>query len=122
MPEEYIEKAGENYILRKQMEGIEIFEIRGDFTIVYTEKFHDIMSDLIRKGSFKFIFDLSDTSFIDSAAIGIILMGYSEVKKHDMKIKIVGANMEIKNLLELVGSDSALDYYNSVEEAVASLK
>ena len=122
MPEEYIEKAGENYILRKQMEGIEIFEIRGDFTIVYTEKFHDIMSDLIRKGSYKFIFDLSDTSFIDSAAIGIILMGYSEVKKHDMKIKIVGANMEIKNLLELVGSDSALDYFNSVEEAVASLK
>ena len=121
MPEEYIEKSGDNYILRKQLNGVEIFEIKGDFTIVYTEKFHDIMSDLIRNGCYKFIFDLSDTSFIDSAAIGIILMGYSEVKKHDMKIMIVGANMEIKNLLELVGSDSALDYFNTIEEAIAGL-
>mgnify|MGYP001557543261 CR=1 FL=1 len=122
MSEEYIEKSGDHYILRKKVDDIEIFEIKGDFTIVYTEKFHDIMSDLIRQGNFKFIFDLSDTSFIDSAAIGIILMGYSEVKKHDMKIKIVGANMEIKNLLELVGSDTALDYYNTLDEAVESLK
>jgi hypothetical protein len=47
-------------------------------------------------------------------------MGYSEVKKHDMKIKVVGANMEIKNLLELVGSDVALDYFDSKQDAVNS--
>lgn len=121
MTEEYIEKSGEHYILRKQVDDVEIFKINGDFTIVYTEKFHDIMSELIRNGRYKFIFDLSGTKFIDSAAIGIILMGYSEVKKHSMKIIIVGANIEIKNLLELVGSDEALDYYDTAEEAIEAL-
>jgi anti-anti-sigma factor len=120
MGEEYIEKSGDHYILHKQIDDIEAFEINGDFTIVYTERFHDVMSRLINEGKYKFIFDLSGTSFIDSAAIGIILMGYSEVKKHDMKIKVVGANMEIKNLLELVGSDVALDYFDSKQDAVNS--
>lgn len=68
------------------------------------------------------IFDFSKVSFMDSSGIGMILGRYRRMGEQKGKIAITGCSQTIKNILNMAGVFSIIDYFDTKEEAVASFE
>ena len=51
----------------------------------------------------KFIFDLSEISFMDSTGIGLLIGRYKKVKQFDKPAYIKGANLATEKVIQLAG-------------------
>lgn len=80
-------------------------KIIGDFDFSLHPEFRHSYQDLDK--SFKIIVDLNDTNFMDSAALGMLLLLDDEFKNH--RIKIVNCNNEIKKVFEVAHFEKKFD-------------
>ena len=68
------------------------------------------------------IFDFSDSGFMDSAGIGVIMGRYKKVIFIGGKIAVACVNSAIDRILRLSGLYKIIDKYDSVEAALNHLK
>ncbi len=69
-----------------------------------------------------FIVDLKELDFIQSSAIGVLLILRKKITVLGKKIVLINANNNITAALELAGLLDFFNIYNSLEEAVNYLK
>jgi anti-sigma B factor antagonist len=67
------------------------------------------------------IVDLSETTYMDSAGLGLIMNYYVAAADHGRKLLLAGMNDRIKALLEMTKVLGVLQTFPSVEAAEASL-
>ena len=65
------------------------------------------------------IFDFAETNFMDSSGIGMVLGRYRKMDQTEGKIAIVSCSKTIRNILNMAGVFSVIDYFDTKEEAVA---
>lgn len=65
------------------------------------------------------VFDFTNVSFMDSSGIGMVLGRYRRMGETDGKIAIVSCSKTMRNILNMAGVFSVIDYYDTKEEAVA---
>ena len=97
------------------------FEIQGNCLIIHLPKEVDHMvSDEIRKESDEIIrrkyirtitFDFSDTAFMDSSGIGVIMGRYKTICLIGGEIWAVHANQRIRKILTLSGMTKIMQIY-----------
>jgi len=68
------------------------------------------------------IVDLSDSPYMDSAGLGLLMNYYVSAQNHGRKILLACVNERIQALLELTKVDGILKGYPTVEAAEASLQ
>lgn len=64
------------------------------------------------------IFDFNKVTFMDSSGIGMILGRYRRMSSQECGMAIVGCSKSIRNILNMAGVFSIIDYYNTKEEAI----
>jgi anti-anti-sigma factor len=67
------------------------------------------------------IVDLSETTYMDSAGLGLIMNYYVAAADHSRKLLLAGINERIKALMEMTKVSGVLQSFPSVEAAEASL-
>ena len=67
------------------------------------------------------ILDLSETPYMDSAGLGLIMNYYVSAMDHGRKLRLAGVNERLKALLEMTKVQGVLTSFPSVAEAEASL-
>lgn len=67
------------------------------------------------------VFDFSEVTFMDSSGIGMILGRYRKMGEKENKIAISSCSKPIRNILNMAGVFSIIDYYDTKEEAVSNL-
>ena len=67
------------------------------------------------------VLDFSNVSFMDSSGIGMVLGRYRKMGETDGKVAIASCSKTIRNILNMAGVFSVIDYYDTKEEAVAGL-
>ncbi len=67
------------------------------------------------------IFDLTQLSFINSKGIGYLVSIHTHLSKDQRVLIISGANEEVMDVISLVGLTTIVKYFNTLEEATASL-
>jgi anti-anti-sigma factor len=78
-----------------------ILQISGRFDINDFENFSDISKNLINKGVKKYVVDLAETEYLDSSALGMLLLLRERVGGDDADITIVNASSEVKKILTI---------------------
>jgi len=78
-----------------------------------------IQQAIVERGIKKMIIDLSDVKVITSTGIGIFL-NINQILKS--QLRLASPNEEVKKVLELTKVTSVIKLYNSLEEAMDSLK
>lgn len=68
------------------------------------------------------IFDFSGTDFMDSAGIGVIMGRYKKIIFIGGKIAVANVGSSIDRIIRLSGLYKILEKYDSVEDALQSLK
>lgn len=87
-------------------------------TIILREK----SDQLIEKGNIKnIIFDFSNSNFMDSSGIGMIMGRYKKVIFTGGKVAVVGVNQSVDRIFQLSGIYKIIEKYNTVQEAMKSL-
>ena len=81
----------------------------------------DIDETMAGYGSIDIIFDFSKVTFMDSSGIGIILGRYRKLSTSGGRVAITGCSAAIRNILNMAGVFSIIDYMDSLDEAIEYL-
>lgn len=80
------------------------------------------LTDRIEDGYNRIVVDLSETDFVDSSFLGVLLAGLKKATIHNGEMKISGLQPSVKNIFELTRLYRIFDIFEKREEAVASFQ
>lgn len=79
------------------------------------------IDELLCAGKTALVGDLAELKFISSAGIGLLIRVSREAKRLGGDFRLAGAQMYVKEILELSGVSRAFKLYDSVQEAESGL-
>lgn len=82
----------------------------------------EVSEKLLKKiddGELKIVFDFSDTDYISSAGLRIILVVAKLLKPAKGRLALCNANDQILEVLEISGFESIARHFNSLDDATA---
>ncbi|MGB9912778.1 MAG: STAS domain-containing protein, partial [Candidatus Kapaibacteriota bacterium] len=82
-------------------------------------------SELIEKAKTKnlkyILLDLSNVEVINSLGLGMIVAGYTSLKKNNISLIMISPTEKVQNLLKITHLDTIFKIFNSVEDFQGSL-
>jgi len=97
---------------------VTVVEIRGRITEGESASELDkALRRLIREKKVNTILDVSEMSWFDSTAIGILVSHYVSAKKLDGRVLLLKANDKVKTLMKLVHLDERFGWADDMDEA-----
>jgi anti-anti-sigma factor len=101
-----------------QRDGTTILKLVGPLTIStmfgFQNELRAVKADVL-------IVDLSETPYVDSAGLGLIMNSHVSAQDHGRKLLLAGVNDRVKALFEMTKVHAVLKIFPSVAEAEASL-
>jgi anti-sigma B factor antagonist len=94
-----------------------IFRLHGPITLSNMFAFQKALTEGNEKLT---ILDFTDSPYMDSAGLGILLNFYVHGKRHGQQIRLVGVNYRVAALLELTHAHTLVKSYDSIEAAEAA--
>ena len=91
-----------------------IFSVRGPLVLEHLCHFREVWDAHTET---VFIFDVSELSYMDSAAVGFLVNAYVSRQKNGKKLALAGVHGVAKQILSLTRVNSVVTTYPSVEEA-----
>jgi anti-sigma B factor antagonist len=80
----------------------------------------DTVRDLIAKGNRKVLLNLSEVTYIDSSGIGELVSAFTSMVNAGGKLKLVGINKRVKDLLQMTGVYKFFDVREDEADALRS--
>jgi anti-sigma B factor antagonist len=78
------------------------------------------IEQLCTEGTPNIVLNLSGVTFIDSAGLGVLTLGYSKTKAAGGMLKIAQPQARVKDAMEMTRLTRMFPLYTSTDEAVAS--
>lgn len=114
------------------MEQNKLFELQGETLIIrLPEELDHYIVELLREQTDVYftgkrvrnvIFDYSNTCFMDSSGIGLVMGRYREVRYLRGNVYIVGVHSKIKRILEISGLYRIAKKKESVQDAINDIE
>jgi len=101
--------------------GAEIVVVRGEHDLSTADELRDTLNQALEAPAM--IVDLSETAFIDSAALGVLIGSHRAAVEAGRNWAIVvgrGSGAAVGRILKLTGLDVMMPLYNSMDEALAA--
>lgn len=102
-------------------DGVVVFSIVGDVSIFYKDAIDAALSKEVDKGSYLFVFDFSQVSYIDSVGISFLIQAGNMAYEHGKRVIVAGANPKVHYIIELAKLDRIIGLVDSVELAIKEL-
>jgi anti-sigma B factor antagonist len=90
----------------------------GEIDIYSAPEFKEVLVNGIEGGARKVIVDLSQVTFIDSTALGVLVSGAKRVRPRNGNLDIVCTDENIIRIFEITGLDRIFSIYASRGEAI----
>ena len=95
-----------------------IVVLGGEIDIYSAPQFKEVLLNGIEGGARRVIVDLSDVTFIDSTALGVLVSGAKRVRPRNGNLDIVCTDENIIRIFEITGLDRIFGIYATRVEAV----
>lgn len=89
--------------------GTQHIVLKGRFTFTDYQDFRRLVREGMSDAIPTHIFDLSELEFMDSAALGMLLLARDEAQKRDLKIALRGPRGQVRRVLEVARFDTMFD-------------
>jgi anti-anti-sigma factor len=100
-------------------EGTTILMLRGPLTL---QNSFDFQHDLAQHKPAVLIIDLTESPYMDSAGLGLLMNSYISAEKNGRKLLLAGVNERIRALLEMTRVHLILKNYPTAADAEASVR
>lgn len=75
--------------------------LSGKFTFSDHPEFREILQNMVDKDVRQVVFHMSKVEFVDSAALGMLLLAADEAEKHQKQLMICGAAGQVKKMFDM---------------------
>ena len=103
-------------------DGRRVVAVRGEIDLFTAPQLKETLTDAIEGGAKGIVVDLSDTTFLDSTALGVLIGAVKRLRQAEGALAIVNTDPNIAKTFEITGLDQIFTIRGSRDEAVAALK
>ena len=101
--------------------GLYVISLSGEVDLYTAPEFKQELLDAIGKGAKEVVVDFSNTTFIDSTTLGVLVGGVKRLCTNDGQLSLVCSDRNITKIFEITGLDRVFTIYPTREEAVEQL-
>ena len=98
-----------------------VISLAGEVDLYTAPEFKAQLLDVIGKGGKQVIVDFTDTTFIDSTTLGVLVGGVKRLRTNDGELSLVCSDRNITKIFEITGLNKVFPIYESRAEAVESI-
>lgn len=99
-----------------------LVRLAGEFDLGLADKLRSQLDQAIEESQIRYIiFNLSETSYIDSSGLGVMLGRYKRVAQFGGKMAVVNPQPQVKRILELSGLLTIIGEYHDEVEAMSKI-
>ena len=100
--------------------GVTVVAVRGEADLHSAPELRDALATLIEDGADELVLDLSETTFVDSMMLGVLLGAMKRVRARGGHLRIVVAGQDVRRIFEITLLDRVFPLYETREEAVGA--
>ena len=98
-----------NYKTVNMKDGVEV-QLSGSFTFRDHDTFFEVVSMIKTGYNKKMVFNFTDCDFLDSAAMGMLVIAHDEAAAKEVTLTIKGAKGKVKDVLYAARFDTLYDF------------
>ncbi len=98
-----------------------VISLAGEVDLYTAPEFKQQLLEVIGQGGRHVIVDFSDTTFIDSTTLGVLVGGVKRLRSNDGQLSLVCSDRNITKIFEITGLDRVFTIYPTRDEAVAQV-
>ena len=96
-----------------------VIALAGEVDLYTAPEFKQQLLDVIGQGGKDVVVDFSDTTFIDSTTLGVLVGGVKRLRAQDGRLSLVCSDRNIRKIFEITGLDRVFTIYPTRDEALA---
>ena len=98
-----------------------VISLAGEVDLYTAPEFKQQLLEVIDQGGRDVVVDLSDTTFIDSTTLGVLVGGVKRLRTNEGELSLFSSVRNITKIFEITGLDRVFTIYGSRDEAVAGI-
>jgi anti-sigma B factor antagonist len=98
-----------------------VISLAGEVDLYTAPEFKQQLLDVIAKGGKQVVVDFTNTTFIDSTTLGVLVGGVKRLRTNDGRLALVCSDRNITKIFEITGLDRVFTIYKTRDEAVQGL-
>jgi anti-sigma B factor antagonist len=99
-----------------------VISLAGEVDLYTAPEFKQQLLEVIGQGGKQVIVDFSDTTFIDSTTLGVLVGGVKRLRTNEGQLSLVCSDRNITKIFEITGLDRVFTIYPTRDEAVSQVK
>ena len=99
-----------------------VISVSGEIHVSTAPEFQRRLDAAISRGKTAVVLDLTETEFIDSTGLSVILNGLRRVTRQRGRMAIVCTNPTVRRLFEITRLDSTFDIHETREDALRTAR
>ena len=98
-----------------------VISLAGEVDLYTAPEFKQQLLEVIGQGGTEVVVDFTDTTFIDSTTLGVLVGGVKRLRSNDGQLSLVCNDRNITKIFEITGLDRVFTIYPTRDDAVAKL-
>ena len=98
-----------------------VVAVRGEIDLFTAPELKQKLTDAIESGKNRIVVDLSDTTFLDSTALGVLIGAVKRLRSREGALVIVNVDQNIAKTFEITGLDQIFTILSTRGDAIAAL-
>jgi len=98
-----------------------VISLAGEVDLYTAPEFKQQLLEVINQGARQVVVDFTNTTFIDSTTLGVLVGGIKRLRTNDGELSLVCSDRNITKIFEITGLDRVFSIYETRDEAVAGL-
>jgi anti-sigma B factor antagonist len=103
-----------------ELDGYTIVAVTGELDVYTAPLLEASLGELVAGGKHDIIVDLTNTSFMDSTGLGLLIKALKWTREHDGSLKIVASAEKILKVFRVTGLDTVMSLHPSLPAATGA--
>ena len=98
-----------------------LISLSGEVDLYTAPEFKQQLLDVIGQGGKEVVLDFTNTTFIDSTTLGVLVGGVKRLRMNDGRLSLVCSDRNITKIFEITGLDNSFEIYATRDEAISAM-
>jgi phosphate acetyltransferase len=108
-----------SFSVKKDPKGVMVLTVDGQLIVGNRHELKQKITDALEAGDRKFLIDFTNTGYIDSSGLGVLVSLSRKIREMDGELRLAGLNEDLRTLFELTKLDSLFNIADSPAAALA---
>ncbi|MEO6866971.1 MAG: STAS domain-containing protein [Gaiellales bacterium] len=113
-----------NFAVKSELieEGIAVIDLKGEVDLYTAPEFKQHLLGQIESGILRIIVDFTDTTFIDSTTLGVLVGGVKRLRPEGGQLLLVCSDRNIIKIFEITGLHRVFEIHDTRESALEAAR